>query len=171
MQPVDRHQWAASLLDVQPHEQVLEVGCGYGLTAALVAERLETGQLVAIDRSEKVLAKAQEKLAAHVASGRVRFLQGHMENLTGLPEGHFDKAFAFNLNLFMKSGLVEVQRLRQLLKPNGLFYVFFDLPGTVRRTWLQQLEVRMGLAGFKVLRDEKMPFTHKIVVGIVCQVA
>ena len=47
-----RIRWAVDLMDVQPADNVLEIGCGPGYGAELICQRLETGKLFAIDRSE-----------------------------------------------------------------------------------------------------------------------
>lgn len=40
-----RHIWAFQKLAVKPEDSLLKIGCGYGITAALVASQLESGKL------------------------------------------------------------------------------------------------------------------------------
>jgi protein-L-isoaspartate O-methyltransferase len=47
----ERITWAVEQLDLAPTHRVLEFGCGPGVAAALVAERVTEGSLLAIDRS------------------------------------------------------------------------------------------------------------------------
>jgi len=61
-----RVAWAVDLVDPGPADRVLEVGCGPGVAAALIAARLTTGRLVAVDRS----AVAVRRTAARVADVR-----------------------------------------------------------------------------------------------------
>ena len=49
-----RIRWAVELMDVQPNDQVVEIGCGPGAGAELICSKLESGKLFAIDRSELV---------------------------------------------------------------------------------------------------------------------
>ena len=66
-------------LALRPGERVLELGCGHGVAASVVCQRLTGGRLVAIDRSPKMIAAATARNAEHVASGRATFLCTSLE--------------------------------------------------------------------------------------------
>jgi len=51
----ERFLWAAKLLDVQPSNTVLEIGCGAGIFAEQIAHRLTTGKLTAVDKSKPMI--------------------------------------------------------------------------------------------------------------------
>ena len=57
----DRLVWAAAVVDPAPGERVLEVGCGHGVLVSLLAERIGTGQVVAVDRSPTMIAAAARR--------------------------------------------------------------------------------------------------------------
>jgi trans-aconitate methyltransferase len=44
-------------LGIRPEDHVLEIGCGQGVAATLICERLDGGRLTAIDRSPKIFDK------------------------------------------------------------------------------------------------------------------
>jgi cyclopropane fatty-acyl-phospholipid synthase-like methyltransferase len=69
-----RLRWAVGVLDVQPDEQILEIGCGRGIAIELICARLDTGRVTGVDRSPVAIAAAQVRNHLHVASGRARLL-------------------------------------------------------------------------------------------------
>jgi ubiquinone/menaquinone biosynthesis C-methylase UbiE len=115
-------------LQIRPGDRVLEIGCGHGVAATLVCERLESGRLTAVDRSPKMIEAAARRNARHVEAGRAEFLVGELERLE-LGERRFDKVFAVRVGLFHR----EPERARGLvepwLAPGGVLRAFFDEPG------------------------------------------
>lgn len=115
-------------LDIQPADRVLEIGCGHGVAAGFVCERLESGRLTAIDRSRKMIEAARRRNAEHVEAGLAEFLVAELEHLD-LGEVRFDKVFAVRVGLFHR----EPERARALvepwLAPGGTVTSVFDPPG------------------------------------------
>jgi ubiquinone/menaquinone biosynthesis C-methylase UbiE len=119
-------------LDVRPDDRVLEIGCGHGVAATLVCERLEGGHLTAVDRSAKMIQAATRRNEAYVEAGRAEFLLADLEDLD-LGERRFDKIFAVRVGLFHREpkrarGIVE-----RWLAPGGEHFVFFDTPANNRK--------------------------------------
>lgn len=123
----ERYVRAVDILDVQPGEVILEIGCGYGHSIPLICEKLSSGRLTAIDRSEKMSEAAITSHGEFVESGRVDI--SHQDLLDGLqPTGHFDKIFLFNINVFWMDPKAELAEVRRLLKPSGKFFLFHQPP-------------------------------------------
>ncbi|MDQ4149265.1 MAG: class I SAM-dependent methyltransferase [Actinomycetota bacterium] len=89
---------ALHVLDVQPGDRVLEVGPGPGVAAELIAEKLNDGFLLAVDRSATAVERTRARTAAHVAAGKVEVRHTSVEQLD--INERFDKIFAVNVNLF-----------------------------------------------------------------------
>jgi trans-aconitate methyltransferase len=82
-------------LPLEPHSRVLEIGCGPGAAARAVANRLVTGQILAIDRSASAVAQARAAAADQIASGRMSVRQVAVEDLVLLAdEEPYDLVFA-----------------------------------------------------------------------------
>ena len=118
-------------LDLRPDHRVLEVGCGHGVAATLVCERLTTGRYTAIDRSPKMIAAAAARNAAHVERGAAEFLVASLEG-ADLGERRFDRIFAARVGLFHR----EPDRARALaerwLAPGGRLLTEYDGPQGAR---------------------------------------
>ena len=114
-------------LEIGPGHRVLEIGCGHGVAATMVCERLDGGRLTAVDRSAKMIEAAARRNAAHVEAGRAEFLVMKLEELE-LGERRFDTIFAVRVGLFHR----EPERARKLagrwLAPGGRLQDFFDEP-------------------------------------------
>ena len=89
---------ALEVLDVGPAERILEIGCGQGIAASLVAERRSSGAITGIDRSAAMVELAVRRNRVHVERGAARFLPLALDEAGGIG-GRFDKAFAINVRL------------------------------------------------------------------------
>ena len=114
-------------LDLRPHDRVLEVGCGHGVAATFVCERLDGGRLTAVDRSPKMIEAAARRNAASVAAGTAEFLVAALEDMD-LGDRRFDVVLAVRVGLFHR----EPERARRLaerwLAPGGRMHAVFDPP-------------------------------------------
>ena len=114
-------------LDLQPGDRVLEIGCGHGVAASFVCERLAGGHRVAVDRSPKMIEAAPQRNLAHVRAGRAEFLVAHLESVD-LGDRRFDKILAVRVGLFHR----EPERAHELatrwLAPGGTIHAVFDPP-------------------------------------------
>jgi ubiquinone/menaquinone biosynthesis C-methylase UbiE len=114
-------------LDIQPGDRVLEIGCGHGVAATFVCERLEGGRLTAVDRSPKMIQAARRRNAGYVEAGKAEFLVASLEDMD-LGDRRFDKIFAVRVGPLHR----EPERARALagrwLAPGGAVHAFFDEP-------------------------------------------
>jgi ubiquinone/menaquinone biosynthesis C-methylase UbiE len=124
----ERLQRVVERLDIQPGDRVLEIGCGHGVAATMVCERLETGRLTAIDRSPKMIEAAARRNAEHVEAGRAEFLVATFEELD-LGERRFDKIFAVRVGLFHREPALAHALATKWLARGGEVLAVFDEPG------------------------------------------
>lgn len=115
-------------LPLTPSSRVLEVGCGPGAAARAVASRLDTGTVLAIDRSATAVAQALAGSADLVAAGRMAVRCVAVEEFTLEPdEEPFDIVFAVRVGALdgrhPAAGRLAMERIRAALAPGGRVFV------------------------------------------------
>ncbi len=164
-QPIPpRILWAVDVMDVQPDDHILEIGCGPGAGAEVICSRLETGKLFAIDRSESGVDRTRRRNQAHIDAGRLTVRQIDLATLR-VPVKRLTKVFAFNVNLFwVRECADEVALLHQRVLPGGAVYLFFDAKPELVPTIVRKASAALEAGGFTVsLVEQKAP----PVVGVI----
>ncbi len=96
---------------------VLDYGCGTGSTACEIANDVK--EIYAIDISSRMIAISREK-AAEKNIENVRFVEGDIFD-EKLKKESFDRILAFNMLHTIPNPENALQRINELLKPDGLF--------------------------------------------------
>ena len=153
-------------------DHVLEVGCGSGSTALLLAT--DVARMTASDISSEMIAIGQEKAAAQGTSN-VDFVCATPFD-DAFSEAPYDAVLAFNFLHLTPDVTATLRRLAQLLRPGGLLISKTANIGGLRRLALQpligvmqifgkapsglsfftpkQLETMMRKAGFEIVVSE-----------------
>ncbi|NNH71662.1 class I SAM-dependent methyltransferase [Nocardia uniformis] len=125
-----RFDWIVETMDIRSGDRILEIGPGSSPSVRYLAAPLESGHVIAIDRSATAIARSTEKHAALIDSGRVRLVEAALEQV--LPEDvlddgrRFDKILAVNVNLFWtRRPTTELARIRDVLAPTGTLYLVY----------------------------------------------
>jgi SAM-dependent methyltransferase len=113
---VRRSHWAVELLDLQPGERLLEVGCGPGVAIAAAATR--GGIVVGVDRSAVMVGQARRRNRRAVRTGRVELHTSRVEDLPFF-DAPFDKALAVNTVGHWDDPLTGLMALRKALRDGG----------------------------------------------------
>jgi ubiquinone/menaquinone biosynthesis C-methylase UbiE len=168
--PSERFVWAVDTLAPDPADRVLEVGCGHGVAVSLVCERLNSGRITAIDRSQKMIEMATRRNREHIAGGRAVLKTAALEQ-ADFGNERFDKVFAFNVAPFWLQPEAALGTVRRQLAPDGAVYLFWDArhthPGGARGL-ADRLSEKLRLADFsvnQVLVKELRPVPAVCVIG------
>lgn len=116
---------------IRPDDMVLEIGCGHGVAAGFACEQLQGGgHLVAIDRSQKMIAAATRRNLAQVESGRAEF---HVVDMLRFDPGarRFDKILAVRVGLFHRDAAMAHALAQKWLAPGGKIFAIYDEPSVV----------------------------------------
>jgi tRNA (cmo5U34)-methyltransferase len=103
---------------------LLEIGCGTGITTAHLLACLDHIDIVSVDNAPAMLSQARQNLAQVLEEGRLHLIENDaLSHLQGTPAGSVDivaSAYALHnfLNGYRRRVLEEIFRV---LKPGGLF--------------------------------------------------
>ena len=150
----ERHIWAAKKLEVQPSDKILEIGCGPGITARLVAEKLRTGELHLLDHSEKSIRQAVKKTKVYVKKGIIKPIIGAFGDIE-LLSPHYDKIYCFNVRLLIEDNPRELVLVNQLIGNDGLFFLFFQPPHHTAENMSEASKKNLEKNRFEVIHSER----------------
>jgi SAM-dependent methyltransferase len=157
---VARNRWAAQLLDVQPADHVIELGCGPGVAIAALATRAVRGMVVGVDHSQVMIRQARRRNRVAIRAGRVRLIHAPVESLSVSGEP-FDAALAVNTVGMWPDPSARLRELARLLQPGGLIALVSQprCPGATAATSAAAASELAGLltdAGFEHLRTDML---------------
>lgn len=108
-----------SLLNLQGNEAVLDVACGTGLAATMLAECVPGGHLTGVDISEGMLEKAELRARA-LGLNNIEFRQMDMMQMD-LPVDHYDVVNCSFGVFFVEDMHRLVKHITDRIKPGGRF--------------------------------------------------
>jgi SAM-dependent methyltransferase len=157
---VARNRWAVQLLDVQPTDRVIELGCGPGVAIAALATRAIRGLVVGVDHSQVMIRQAHRRNRAAIKAGRVRLIHAPVESLA-INDGQFDAALAVNTVGMWPEPTDRLRELGRLLRPGGRIALVSQprRPGATVATSVEvadELAALLTEAGVEHLRTEML---------------
>lgn len=162
-----RNRWVVPLLDVQPADQILEIGFGPGLAVAELA-RAGADHVYGADHSGVMLRQASRRNAAAIRAGRVTLINAPVDQLPAALDGPFDAILAVNSLAFWPGPAERLAELRQRLAPGGRIAIASQprCPGATAdtaRSAAREIENLLTDAGFTQMRTETLPLSPPVV--------
>ena len=158
---IDRNLWTVELLDVQPSDNVVEIGCGPGLALEACLLKATQGSVLGLDHSQTMLDQARNRNAAGCENGRLTLKLATLDE-AALPAGKFDKICSANVVQFFPDQVKSFRKMFAALKSSGLSATTY-MPrnkNASREDALKMAEEvagNMKLAGFTKIRIEELP--------------
>lgn len=128
---------------LRPDCSLLEFGCGTGSTA--IAHAPHVRQIIATDLSGKMLEIAADK-AKLAGVANIHFQQGTLDGLD-LAAASFDAVLGLNVLHLLDNPDAAIDRVYELLKPDGVFISSTALVGDINLMWRWLIPV-MQFLGF-----------------------
>jgi trans-aconitate methyltransferase len=133
------NRWAVNEIGKRYHEKagrIVEFGPGPGIGLEETLRVFPTAAVWGVDLSPEMLSQSRKRNRAAVDSGRLTLLQGDVASAAKL--ALVDIILGVHVIYFWREPLVELTRLRQLLRPGGLLALGYQLrqnmPRVVQRT-------------------------------------
>lgn len=157
---------AIELMSIDSAAQVIDIGCGSGWAARLMAREADQGRVVGIDISDEMIRIARESSAA---VSNVEFQVASAERLP-FETGEFTHAFSMESLYYYTDIPGALNEIRRVLRSGGRFVSVIDLyeENEPSHQWIDQLKVPVQLlsesqyclmftsAGFSNVRPERL---------------
>jgi SAM-dependent methyltransferase len=117
------NQWAVDLMQVQPGENILEIGFGTGQAIQLLAQQTHAARVIGVDTSAMMVSKAKRLNAEMVRRGQVSLQKADVAQLPDF-DCRFDKVLAINSVMYWPEHKLEriLKDLRSRMAPGGMIY-------------------------------------------------
>ncbi|WP_421796332.1 class I SAM-dependent methyltransferase [Haliscomenobacter sp.] len=109
-------------LELQPGDQVLEIGFGNGHFFKEVSQKAEGLKLYGIDYSAAMVKAARKKNLDLIRLGQLELKMGSSDNLP-YAAGIFDAVFCINVIYFWDKPSAHLQEIGRVMKPGARFYI------------------------------------------------
>jgi ubiquinone/menaquinone biosynthesis C-methylase UbiE len=162
-------QWTISLLNIQPHHHLLEIGFGPGVSTLMASARASKGFIAGIDHSETMVQAASQRNAVAIQAGHMELKQGDV-NALPYPDRSFDIVYSLHSIYFWQNPLDCLKEIKRVLKPEGLLAITIQpkdkwnprVDPTVMTLYFgKDLAALFTEAGYRNVRVELSPPEHK----------
>lgn len=136
-------QQAIARMHIPLNAQVLDVGCGSGWAARLIAEQAREGHVIGIDVSDEMVRVAREESRNN---SNVEFRIASAESLP-FDDATFTHAFSMESLYYYADLEKAASEIRRVLRPDGLFLAVVDLyqENLPSHQWIENLKVPVQL--------------------------
>ncbi len=122
-----RHaQWTVNLMDIQPDDDIIEIGFGNGANIKLLLQQAPKGSVTGVEVSDTAMEMASKKNAKAILEGKVK-LHKTAGNALPFEDGTFDKACTVATAYVIEDPGAVFKEMYRVLKPTGWAAVTFPV--------------------------------------------
>lgn len=111
-----------AMMNLQPDEVVLDVGCGTGWLCRLIAQRLTQGEIVGMDVSDEMIHRAQ---TASAGVANVSFTMGSVDAIPQ-PAGSFTRVLSVESAYYWPDPAAGLKDIHRVLRSGGSFWMLIN---------------------------------------------
>ena len=114
--------------------RIIDVGCGSGATALVLAERFLSSEILGIDLSDPLLQLARETAAKTAFGDRIKFEKADVQEIP-YEDDSFDVVINTNMVHLVEHPVRMLDEIERILAPGGHLFI-----ADLRRSWLGRLD-------------------------------
>jgi len=126
-----------ALMDLQPADRVLDLGCGTGWASRRLARAV--AEVVGLDVADEMLRRAEQ---ASSGFANIRYVWGSAEKIPA-PDGHFTKILSVESFYYYADQDTALRELLRVLAPGGKLFILINLykDNHYSLRWVSELKV------------------------------
>ena len=130
-----------ALMDLQPADRVLDLGCGTGWASRRMAKMVPRGEVTGIDVSDEMLRRA-EQASSISGTGNVRYVWGSAEHIPA-EDNSFDKVLSVESFYYYADQGKALDELRRVMAPGARLFILINLyeDNKFSLLWVDELKV------------------------------
>jgi ubiquinone/menaquinone biosynthesis C-methylase UbiE len=128
-----------ALMDIQPSDRILDLGCGTGWASRRMARIATTGEVVGLDVADEMLRRAEQ---ASSAFRNVRYVWGSAEKISEA-DNAFNKVLSVESFYYYADQGKALEELRRVMAPGAKLFILINLykDNHYSLRWVTELKV------------------------------
>ena len=144
-----------ALMDIQPSDRILDLGCGTGWASRRMARIATAGEVVGLDVADEMLRRAEQ---ASSAFRNVRYVWGSAENIVEA-DNAFSKVLSVESFYYYADQGKALDELRRVMAPSAKLFILINLykDNHYSLRWVTELKVpvqALSEAEYKALLEK-----------------
>lgn len=112
--------WALEQIKIPASGNIIDLGCGGGLTLKRLSAESANSKLFGLDFSDVSVAKSSETNKDDIASGKMNILKASIDNMP-FEDNHFDLVTSFETIYFWADHIKTLKEIKRVMKKGSVF--------------------------------------------------